>query len=449
MKILPSSLAPAGYSPNRLNPLSLTKVSDQGQRLTDLRAIQQLFANGEDGGYWPADPAYLFDDSTGTIPASVNGVVGCWYDAHYRLKELGSEVFSTFPTPTISDYSGTSGVWNSGTRTMTNPGAPVTGYPRFRFLIPLVVAGRRYFVSGSYSRDISKLSQIRLATTGAASDIYRDVANGLFYGEAKAAIGVIEFVLDNIVDGMSVTIESLSIKQVLGNHAIQATTANKPYLRKTPVSNKFWLDSNTATGALTATFASSLGSACTIATVGAEGVVIADNQTVGTTYNLAPPFGYNGDVLIINRALTAAEKALVTRVMQRNVPMLGSESVVNGAFDTDSGWTIGSGFGITISGGQLNFDGVTNVTSNANILSRSGPQRSASYGIFKYTNALSSGIIGVTFGSTYPILPNSASPISTSLALLSSASNLITFYKRIATQPLSGYLDNLSFREII
>ena len=209
MRRLPSALAPAGYSPNRLNPLSLAPVNDQGQLSTDIMAIQRMFASGEQGGYWPADPVYLYEDSAGTIPARVNGVVGL------RV-----------------NY--------------------VTGKP----------------------------------------------------------------------------------------NATQSTTANKPYLRKTPVSNKFWLDSNTATGALTATFASSLGSACTIATVGAEGVTIAENQTVGTTYNLCPPYGYNGDVLIINRALTSAEKALVNRVMQRNVPTLGSELVANGEFDIDtSNWS--------------------------------------------------------------------------------------------------------------
>ena len=135
----------------------------------------------------------------------------------------------------------------------------------------------------------------------------------------------------------------------LGKHAVQATTANKPYLRRTPTTNKPWYDANTATGALNVTFASALGSSCTIATVTPEGVVIAENQTVGTTYNLTPPYGYNGDVLIINRALTPAEKALVTRVMQRSVPQLGSELVTNGSFDTDTWWSKNTG--ASISGG--------------------------------------------------------------------------------------------------
>jgi len=164
-----------------------------GEQPATLAAIQNLFARGEQGGYWPADPAYAYEDSAGTIPASRDGVVGL----------------------------------------LTNA---VTGYP----------------------------------------------------------------------------------------NAIQATTANKPYLRRTPATGKTWYDSNTATGALNVTFASALGSSCTIATVTPEGVSILENKTVGTTYNICPPYGYNSDVLIINRALTPAEKALVTRVMQRDIPAYGS-----------------------------------------------------------------------------------------------------------------------------
>lgn len=207
MRRLPPHLAPLGYSPRRYLPLSPAPVLGMGERLTDLRDLLLLFANGEQGGYWPADPQYAYEDSSGTTAASANGVVG------YRT----------------------------------------------------------------------------------------DVA--------------------------------------LGKHAVQATTANKPYLRRTPTTNKYWYDSNTETGALTATFSGALGSACTIATVTPDGVSILESQTVGSTYNIAPPYGYNSDVLIIDRVLTAAEKALVTRVMQRSVPTLGSELVTNGGFDDGTtGW---------------------------------------------------------------------------------------------------------------
>ena len=221
---------------------------------SDDRAMRNLFSSGELGGYWPADPAYAYEDSAGTTLASVGGVVGLRLNA-------------------------------------------IAGYP----------------------------------------------------------------------------------------NAVQATTANKPYLRKTPVSNKLWLDSNTTDGTLTATFSGSLGSACTVATVGAEGVTIAENQTVSTTYNLTPPYGYNGDVLIINRALTAAEKALVTRVMTRNVPVLGSELITNGSFQpvndggighdngngTVDGWTVQDSY-LSVINEKLTIRSATSSAYSAGYVTLSG-----------------------------------------------------------------------------
>lgn len=185
------------------------KAMSRQMALLGLQAIQRLPGLA---GYWPADPAYLFEDSGATIPASVGGVVGCW--------------------------------------------------------------------------------------------------------------------------------------RSLGPTALQATTAVKPYLRLTPTSNISWLDSNTATSALTATLGN-LGAACTISRAGAEGVTFTEGVTISSTYNIAPAFGFNGDVAIFNRALTTTEKALLTRYMQRGVPVLGNELITNGDFNSATGWTVQSGWAIT------------------------------------------------------------------------------------------------------
>ena len=58
-------------------------------------------------------------------------------------------------------------------------------------------------------------------------------------------------------------------------------------------------------------------------------------MTISSTYNIASAFGFNGDVAIFNRALTASEKALITRYMQRGVPLLGANLVKNSSFATD------------------------------------------------------------------------------------------------------------------
>lgn len=148
-----------------------------------------------------------------------------------------------------------------------------------------------------------------------------------------------------------------------GPSAVQATTANKPYLRKTPQTNRYWLDGNTSTANLTVSFPSSLGSSCTIARLDPElGVQWSESQTIGTTYNLITPYAYHGPMLIINRALTAQEKAIVARAMNRFMPQLGPELVTNGTFDTGvSGWNIASG------GGSIAWD-----ASGSMIFTRSG-----------------------------------------------------------------------------
>ena len=105
--------------------------------------------------------------------------------------------------------------------------------------------------------------------------------------------------------------------------AVQSTTANKPYLRQTPVSGKYYLDGNTATAALTATLGN-LGSACTVVLSGPDGPVFKEGVTISATYNLATPFNWNGEIAIWNRALTIAEKALVTRYMKRYDTQYGS-----------------------------------------------------------------------------------------------------------------------------
>ena len=103
------------------------------------------------------------------------------------------------------------------------------------------------------------------------------------------------------------------------NHATQATATFKPILRQTSASNLYWLDSNTPGSALTATLGN-LGTACTVAQIDATGPYFTENVTITSTYNLTAPYGYGGDIAIFNRALTASEKALVTRYMRRSYP---------------------------------------------------------------------------------------------------------------------------------
>ncbi len=341
MRRLAPHLAPLGYSPRRYAPLSPASVLGMAERLTDLRDIQQMFTNGESGGYWPADPAYAYEDSAGTTKASQNGVVGLRYDVSKGLA-LGPELITNGNFNDGSGwtlYAGVSiidGTLNFNTSSNQSANCNTTGY----------VAGTAYVVSFNL---ISRTSGSPYVNLGGTVYYFPELSPGYYqYIVIPTGTPATYFAFHGgfFGSGGVCVVDNISVRSLSSNAAIQATTANKPYLRRTPTTNKPWYDANTATGALNVTFASALGSACTIATVTPEGVSILENQTVGTTYNICPPYGYNSDVLIINRALTPAEKALVTRVMQRSVPGLGSNLAVNGSFATDTDWTKGTGWSI-------------------------------------------------------------------------------------------------------
>ena len=313
----------------------------------DLAAMQRLFSNGELGGYWPADPAYAYEDSAGTTAASVNGVVGLRFDVSNGVA-LGPDLVTNggFATGDLSGWSVTQKPPTQGVITYESGAVRIDGdgswYPNI--LQDILSVGSIYIVT------FNKINES--GTTG----FWRFQLGDNIFEKQGCQIGVnqfsgvcggpsVSFALLSSFNG-SIVVDDITCKEILGNHAIQTTTGNKPYLRLTPTTNKPWYDSNTWTGALTATFSGALGSACTIATVTPEGVSILESQTVGATYNICPAYGYNADVLIIDRALTVAEKALVTRVMQRSVPSLGSNLAVNGSFATDTDWTKGTGWSI-------------------------------------------------------------------------------------------------------
>jgi hypothetical protein len=122
--------------------------------------------------------------------------------------------------------------------------------------------------------------------------------------------------------------------------ALQATTANKPYLRKTSISGKYWLDGNTATAAMTATFPSSLGfrlhrrsRQCRWG----DHYPRADHH-----HHLQPHAALRLQQRRddINRALTASETAVVSRYLRNWVPVLGGNIFPYGTFDsnTETGW---------------------------------------------------------------------------------------------------------------
>ena len=314
--------------------LSLTPQRD----LLDLQAIQRISGLV---GYWKADPQYLFEDSAGTTPASTSGTgpVGQW-------RAVGVTPTLTAVTVANSGFDADSD-WTKGTGWTIGSGVATKTAGAAASLSQAITltAGSVYLITWTMTRTAGTL--LPRFTGGTTVSGTALSASGTYSENLVAVTGntTLEFYGDASFAG---TVDDVSVVALGGLAAVEATTANKPILRKTPTTGIYWADSNTATSALNVALGN-LGSACTVARSGAEGVTFTEGVTISSTYNLAPAFSFNADVAIFNRALTATEKALVTRYMQRGVPVLGSNSL---SLNLDSAaWgSIGTVSGITATG---------------------------------------------------------------------------------------------------
>ena len=324
--------------------LSISRQRD----LLDLQAIQRIPGLV---GYWKSDPQYLFEDSAGTTPASTNGTgpVGQWRPLGSPMS-FGEELVDTLNEATAWTTGGANTLALDGDALkavfVDHATAGIASLVSAGGLTTDLVIGNTYLITGQ-----AKVSASGAVTINATNTSGVSVSQGAFTLTSSDYVGFeIVFTatqtnnqlrVTSFSSGESVWWKSLSIRQVITNAAFQATTTNKPILRKTPTTGVYWADSNTSTSTSALTVAlGNLGSACTVARASAEGVTFTENVSITSTYNIAPAFSFNADVAIFNRALTATEKALIARYMARAVPMLGSNVVTNGTFDTNTtGWT--------------------------------------------------------------------------------------------------------------
>ena len=133
------------------------------------------------------------------------------------LKNEGPELWAE-QTPTINDAAdGSAAEWNASTLTMSNT-APTTSIirPRFDFNVGFE-NGKQYRLSGRLSGDLASIrnSVFRMGNTG--TSIAFDPSSGLFdaIGTASGGILPLLFTFDGSLGPFSVTIESLSIREVI------------------------------------------------------------------------------------------------------------------------------------------------------------------------------------------------------------------------------------------
>jgi hypothetical protein len=199
--------------------------------LADLQTL--LFSNDEPGVFYDFDDwSTLFQDTAGTQPVTAaNQGVALALDKRLGLK-LGPELvdLDNLPTPIIANAGGSVGAWSAGSKTFSNT---VTGtndsHPRFAFNLGLTV-GLRYKVTGRLSGDLSAISSsggIRTAVSGTEARVQYDPSTGMFQGYPQSASDVLQFTTDGR-QTFNLTIEELSVRELKGNHATQATTAARP-----------------------------------------------------------------------------------------------------------------------------------------------------------------------------------------------------------------------------
>lgn len=416
----------------------------------DLAALREMFA-ADTAFLWLPKPGYLYEDSAGTIPATVNGVVGL----------LHNQLAVNPPVVTQHAINGgfdTDSDWTKGTGWAISSGvaAKTAGTASLLSQSQTLTAGVVYVVTYTVTRTVGTVT---LQLTGGTTVNGTARSTSGTYTDYLAAVSGNNAVAFSAGSTFAGSIDNVTVTTVTNGGVIQQTTANKPYLRLTPTTGRYWLDGNTATANLTATFPSSLGSSCTIARLDPElGVVWQENQTIGITFNLITPYSYGGPILVINRALTAAEKAIVERVMMREMPALGNELVVNGTFDTDTTSWLASGFSgdwtnpvLSIAGGRLKIQSKSTAYGIAvqTIAVSTSKQYHISVNIYKGTASYGqlrpgSTVYGIEYGWSNSVVDarqtRSIKPISSVLYLQLMSVNENDAY---------SYFDNASVKEII
>jgi len=204
-----------------------------------------LFASGEQGAWYdPSDLSTMFQDSAGTTPVTADGQpVGLILDKSKGLV-LGSELV-------------TNGTFDSATGWTLGAGWSVAGgklnaatnqYTRAWFLVgaSAFVSGKTYKVEFDVSNYTSGVFHAFLSNGGgpkSGSVLFIGPGNGhkICYITATATATGFGFE-DESGSPPSFSIDNVSVKEIAGNHATQATAAKRPLLQNDGVNNYLAFD---------------------------------------------------------------------------------------------------------------------------------------------------------------------------------------------------------------
>lgn len=178
-----------------------------------------LFSSGEQGVWYdPSDFSTLFQDAAGTIPVTaVEQPVGLILDKSKGLV-LGPELVAQ-PINFNANWIATPG------------GGPVASGSSFTtvsiggFWIKVLTPGKTYQVTVNGSTTAASGVTLRQTNTLTAAQIRAGFGQAVF----TASTGFTYFYIRNESAGTT-TVTSISVRELLGNHAMQTTTTSRPVL---------------------------------------------------------------------------------------------------------------------------------------------------------------------------------------------------------------------------
>lgn len=197
-------------------------------------SVRNLFANNEQGFFYdPNDLSTMFQESAGITPVTAVGQpVGIILDKSKGLV-FGPELFNQVVN--FSTWTAVSGGVSTSGNTFTTSGSG--GY--FKSLLEIGVSSTKSY-------------QVRIVGTCTVAHMIRNRANtaGTFVTQAgDFDITVVAPLLFSspslyfyLQDAGTMTVNSISIKELAGNHAYQATSAQRPILRKNAVTGAYYLE---------------------------------------------------------------------------------------------------------------------------------------------------------------------------------------------------------------
>ena len=262
--------------------------------------IRALFAAGEQGVlYDPADFSTLFQDSAGTtLVTAVGQPVGLVLDKSKGLVRGAQLVANGDFSSGATGWSLTGG-WAVSGGVASNPG-PTGGIAQ-----TFLTVGKWY--------EATWIATDTQFITCAFGGTFLGVQNGNAGSGRSRAVGICTssgtFQLNG--GGPYTGIDNISVRELPGNHGKQATSTARPLRQASPTR----IDYDAVDDALVSTFATSLGAACTVCrAVPGVGASILTAQTIGTSYTDSTD---HSGLIIVNRALTAAETASVTAYLNQ------------------------------------------------------------------------------------------------------------------------------------